>query len=127
VEKHFHTTSRRAGRQPKLRASNTETQDTSERSYLPWSSRYWYLSDSHLLGHGSLARSTRGANAGGGTSLLLEDLPELETLIGSSSSEHLTVRAEAAVEDSALVGRDLDSSDEGRVAPDAERVVGEAA
>jgi hypothetical protein len=45
----------------------------------------------------------------------------------TSSSKHLTVRAEAAVEDSALVGRDLDSSDKGRVAPDAQRVVGETA
>jgi hypothetical protein len=57
--------------------------DTSERPYLPWSSGYWYLSDGHLLGHGSLARRARGTNAGGSASLLLEDLPELETLIGS--------------------------------------------
>lgn len=44
----------------------------------------------------------------------------------TSSSKHLTVRAEAAVEDSALVGRDLNGSDESRVAPDAQRVVGES-
>jgi hypothetical protein len=45
----------------------------------------------------------------------------------TSSSQHLAVGAQAAVEDSALVGRDLDSSDESRVAPDAEGVVGETA
>jgi hypothetical protein len=45
----------------------------------------------------------------------------------ASSSKHLTVGAEAAVEDSALVSRDLDGSDESRVAPDAKRVVGETA
>jgi hypothetical protein len=98
-----------------------------KRSYLPLASGYWYLSDRHLLGHGGLARSTRRTNTGGGTSLLLEDLPELETLISSSSSKHLTVRAEAAVEDSAFVSRDLNGSDEGRVAPDAQRVVRESA
>jgi hypothetical protein len=45
----------------------------------------------------------------------------------TSSSKHLTVRAQAAVEDTALMGRDLDSSDEGGVAPDAERVIGKTA
>ena len=41
--------------------------------------------------------------------------------------QHLTVRAEAAVEDSALVGGDLDVADESGVAPDAQGVVGKTA
>ena len=45
----------------------------------------------------------------------------------TSSSQHLTIRAQAAVEYTALMRRDLDVTDQGRVAPDAERVVGEAA
>ena len=45
----------------------------------------------------------------------------------TSCSEHLPIGAEAAVQDPAFVGGDLDVADESRVAPDAERVVGEAA
>ena len=41
--------------------------------------------------------------------------------------EHLTVRAEAAVENSRLVRRDLDIAYQGWVAPDAQRVIWEAA
>ncbi len=39
------------------------------------------LSDSHLLGHLSLAGGTTGTGTCGGAGLLLEDLPELQALI----------------------------------------------
>ena len=61
------------------------------------------------------------------TGLLLEDLPELERLVGGSSGEHLAVRAEAAVQNAGLVSRDLHVLDAGWVAPNAEAVVREAA
>lgn len=103
------------------------------------------LPDRHLLDHVGLARGRSPANANGGTGLLLEDLPELQALIGSWQGgqlgnitlgetmikltcccQHLSVGAQAAVEDTALVGRDLDVADESGIAPDAERVVREA-
>lgn len=85
------------------------------------------LADRHLLAEPSLGRRPRASDTSTSTGLLLKHLPELQALIGSSGSQHLTIRAEAAVEDSALVGGNLDVADEGRVAPDAERVVGETA
>ncbi|KFX95175.1 hypothetical protein O988_05932, partial [Pseudogymnoascus sp. VKM F-3808] len=84
------------------------------------------LADSHLLDHLGLARGGAGESRRRGASLLLEDLPELEGLVRGGSGEHLSVRAEAAVENTGLVGWDLDVADESWVAPDAERVVGEA-
>ena len=45
----------------------------------------------------------------------------------TSCGQHLSVGAEAAVEDPALVGGNLDVADESGVARDAERVVGETA
>merc|ERR1712137_1144032 len=84
------------------------------------------LSDGHLLNDAGL----HGGRAGGGdgrlAGLLLEDLPELEGLIGSGSGEHLAIGAEAAVEDTRLVSRDLHVLDTGGVAPDAQAVIGEA-
>lgn len=41
------------------------------------------LPDGHLLDHVRLCRRRAAANTGTGTGLLLEDLPELQTLIGS--------------------------------------------
>jgi hypothetical protein len=84
------------------------------------------LADGHLLDDTGL----HGSSAGGGdrwlAGLLLEDLPELERLVGGGGSEHLTIGAEAAVQDARLVGRNLHVLDARRVAPDAEAVVGEA-
>lgn len=85
------------------------------------------LADSHLLDHLGLARGSAGERRRRSASLLLEDLPELEGLVRGGGGEHLSVRAEAAVEDAGLVGGDLDVADQSWVAPDAERVVGEAA
>lgn len=47
--------------------------------------------------------------------------------IHTSCSQHLTVRAQAAVEDTGLVSRNLHVTNQGRVAPDAQGVVREAA
>jgi len=44
----------------------------------------------------------------------------------TSSGHHLTVRAQAAVENSALMGRDFNVLDQSWVAPEADGVVGEA-
>jgi hypothetical protein len=83
VEKHFHTTSRGAGEHPNSVLQITETQIPVKGHTYRGPVGHWYLSDGHLLSHGGLARRARGTNASGGTSLLLKDLPELETLISS--------------------------------------------
>lgn len=44
----------------------------------------------------------------------------------TSGGQHLSIRAEAAVENTSLVGWDLDVADQGWVAPDADGVVWEA-
>jgi len=41
------------------------------------------LADGHLLDHVGLARGTSAASTDATTGLLLEDLPELERLVGS--------------------------------------------
>jgi len=84
------------------------------------------LADGSGLGEASLGRRASTSSKGARTGLLLEDLPELERLIRSSSGEHLAVRAESGVQDTRLVGRDLDVLDKSRVAPDAQAVVREA-
>ena len=83
------------------------------------------LADGHLLDSAGLHGGRSGSSDGRLTGLLLEDLPELERLIGGSSSEHLAIGAEAAVQNARLVRRDLHVLDTGRVAPDAQAVVRE--
>lgn len=61
------------------------------------------------------------------TRLLLENLPELERLVGSGGGEHLAIGAEAAVQNARLVGWNLHVLHARWVAPDAERVVRETA
>jgi hypothetical protein len=85
------------------------------------------LTDGHLLDDAGLHGSGAGGSDGRLTSLLLEDLPELEGLIRGGSGEHLAIGAEAAVEDTRLVGRNLHVLDTSGVAPDAQAVVREAA
>lgn len=84
------------------------------------------LADGHLLSCTGLHGSRASGGNGRLTGLLLEDLPELERLIGSRGGEHLTIGAEAAVENARLVSRDLHVLNTGGVAPDAQAVVGEA-
>ena len=84
------------------------------------------LANGRGLGERGLGRTAHGTGSGAGPSLLLKHLPKLETLIGSGGRNHLSVGRHAAVQDAALVGRNLDILDERRVAPDAERVVREA-
>lgn len=68
-----------------------------------------------------------GSNQAGRARLLLEQLPELQVLVGGRGRQRLAVGAQRAVQDAAVVGRDLGVLDERRVAPDADAVVGEAA
>jgi hypothetical protein len=84
------------------------------------------LADGHLLNDAGLYGSGAGGSDRRLTGLLLEDLPELERLVGSGGREHLAVGAEAAVENARFVGRDLHVLDARGVAPDAQAVVGEA-
>ena len=77
------------------------------------------LANGHLLSHLSFSRGTRSSDTTATSSLLLEDLPELQALVGSSSGQHLAIGAQAAVEDTALVSGDLNGADQGRVTPDA--------
>jgi len=88
--------------------------------------RDYQLTNGGGLGESSLGGGAAATNSRSGASLLLKDLPELERLVSGSSGEHLTVWAQAAVQHSALVSRDLDVLDKSRVAPDAQAVVGEA-
>ena len=79
------------------------------------------LPDSHRLVHLGLATDTsfpRGRSTG--ASLALKDLPELQALIRRSRSQKLTVGAERAVQDTGLMGGDLDVANQGRVAPEAQ-------
>jgi len=84
------------------------------------------LADRHLLDDASLSRGSTGSGDGWLARFLLEDLPELERFVSGSSGEHLAIGAQAAVQDTGLVGRNLHVLHASRVAPDAERVVGEA-
>lgn len=85
------------------------------------------LADGHRLRHLGLATHTTFTSSGGaGASLTLEYLPELEALVSGGGGQHLTVRADSAVEYTSLVSGDLNVTDQSRVAPDAERVVREA-
>jgi hypothetical protein len=52
---------------------------------------------------------------------------QIDTSALTGCGQHLSVRAQAAVEDSGLMSRDLDVAHQRRIAPDAEGVVGEAA
>src|SRR5687767_8627320 len=79
-----------------------------------------YLSDGHLFSHLGFAANTSIPGGGSaGASLALKDLPELQALVGGSSSEHLPIRAEAAVKDTSLMGGDLHVTHQSGVAPDA--------
>jgi hypothetical protein len=84
------------------------------------------LADSGGLGEAGLGRGAATSSKRAGTGLLLEDLPELEGLVRGGGGEHLAVGAESRVQDTGLVGGDLDVLDKSRVAPDAQAVVGEA-
>lgn len=85
------------------------------------------LADGHRLGHlGLAAHAALTSTGGSGASLTLEDLPKLEALVSGGGGQHLTVRADSAVEYTSLVSGDLNIANQSRIAPDAERVVGEA-
>jgi len=85
---------------------------------------YLNLTNSNLLSSSRLSSLAHRRN-GRRTRLLLENLPELERLVRSSSRKHLAVRAEAAVKDTRLMSRDLDVLDASRIAPDAKAVIRE--
>lgn len=59
-------------------------------------------------------------------SFLLKHLPELQRLVCSRSSKHLSIWRQGRVKDARLVGGDFDVLDERGIAPDGETVVGEA-
>lgn len=85
------------------------------------------LSDGHGFSHLSLASNSTFTRCRCTSSwLAFKDLPEFQAFVRCRGGQELTIRTQAAVQNTGLVCRDLNVADQSGVTPDAQRVIGES-